>query len=111
MRRRTVGQPAAAVVGDRRREVESQLLAKSFFLAVRLSEAMWHLYLDESGDLGFDFQSKRPSTFLTIAVVATSKRETVDRVRTSVRRTLKNKVNRGKKNDQELKGSSTTIGI
>lgn len=72
---------------------------------------MWHLYLDESGDLGFDFQAKSPSRFLTIAVLATSQDQMVKRIRTAVRRTLKNKVNRGKKNEQELKGSSTDIAV
>ena len=32
---------------------------------------MWHLYLDESGDLGFDFEQKNPSDHLTICVLAT----------------------------------------
>ncbi len=27
---------------------------------------MWNLYLDESGDLGFDFVNKKPSKFFTI---------------------------------------------
>lgn len=31
---------------------------------------MWYLYLDESGDLGFDFVNKRPSKFFTVAVLA-----------------------------------------
>ena len=72
---------------------------------------MWHLYLDESGDLGFDFKAKSPSRFLTITVLATSQDQTVKRIRTAVKRTLKNKVNRGKKNEQELKGSSTDIAV
>ena len=28
---------------------------------------MWYLYLDESGDLGFDFVNKKPSRFLLYA--------------------------------------------
>jgi hypothetical protein len=27
----------------------------------RVSKIMWYLYLDESGDLGFDFKKKNPS--------------------------------------------------
>lgn len=38
---------------------------------------MWHLFLDESGDLGFNFDEKKPSRFLTIAILATNNRETV----------------------------------
>lgn len=30
---------------------------------------MWFLYLDESGDLGFDFVNKKPSKFFTIAIL------------------------------------------
>ena len=30
---------------------------------------MWYLYLDESGDLGFDFVTKRPSNFFTVTVL------------------------------------------
>ena len=30
---------------------------------------MWYLYLDESGDLGFDFVNKSPSKFFTIAIL------------------------------------------
>ncbi len=31
---------------------------------------MLYLYLDESGDLGFDFINKKPSSFFTICVLA-----------------------------------------
>ena len=31
---------------------------------------MWFLYLDESGDLGFDFFTKHPSHFLTVCILA-----------------------------------------
>jgi len=30
---------------------------------------MWYLYMDESGDLGFDFVNKKPSKFFTITIV------------------------------------------
>jgi hypothetical protein len=72
---------------------------------------MWHLYLDESGDLGFDFENKNPSRHLTVCILATSRDETVARIRTAVRRTLRNKVNRGRKNETELKGTSTVIAV
>ena len=36
---------------------------------------MWGLYLDESGDLGFDFKHKSPSKLLTICIVATTSAE------------------------------------
>jgi hypothetical protein len=72
---------------------------------------MWHLYLDESGDLGFNFSEKRPSRFLTLCVLATSQRETIIRIRTAVRSTLRNRVNRNRKNETELKGSSTAFRV
>jgi len=31
---------------------------------------MWFLYLDESGDLGFDFVNRKPSKFFTITILA-----------------------------------------
>lgn len=30
---------------------------------------MWYLYLDESGDLGFDFVRKKPSRFFTVTIL------------------------------------------
>lgn len=30
---------------------------------------MWYLYLDESGDLGFDFVNKKPSKFFTVSIL------------------------------------------
>jgi len=51
---------------------------------------MWWLYLDESGDLGFDFVNKKPSKFFTIAILATSSEETNRAFKWSVKRTLRN---------------------
>lgn len=31
---------------------------------------MWFLYLDESGDLGFDLVNKKSSKFFTVAILA-----------------------------------------
>lgn len=31
---------------------------------------MLYLYLDESGDLGFDFFAKKPSRFFTVTILA-----------------------------------------
>ena len=69
---------------------------------------MWHLYLDESGDLGFNFNTQA-SKYLTLCVLATSSRETVQQIHTAVNRTLK-KINRRKGNQRELKGTKTDIG-
>ena len=72
---------------------------------------MWWLYLDESGDLGFDFVNKKPSRFFTISILATSRPETNRTLKCAVKRTLRNKVNpKGHRNRMatELKGSATT---
>lgn len=74
---------------------------------------MWYLYLDESGDLGFDFVNKKPSKFFTITILATSSHEVDKALRKAVKKTLKRKLNHGKKKRivQELKGSSTIFEI
>lgn len=36
---------------------------------------MWYLCLDESGDLGFDFITRKPSKFFTIAILAVQGQE------------------------------------
>ncbi len=70
---------------------------------------MWWLYLDESGDLGFDFVNKKPSKFFTVCIVATSHRNTKNLFRRSIKRTLRNKINHRKstRKETELKGTST----
>lgn len=72
------------------------------------------IYLDESGDLGFDFGSKHPSKKFVITLLACETGMVTRRFRTAVRRTLKNKLNRGKRGSrvaQELKGTGTTLAI
>lgn len=72
------------------------------------------IYLDESGDLGFDFENKRPSKKFVITLLVCESGTVTRGFRTAVRRTLKNKLNRGKKGSrivQELKGTGTTLVI
>lgn len=65
-----------------------------------------HIFLDESGDLGFDFENKSPSKYFVITLLACSDKYTVDNFRSAVKKTLKNKVNHNKKKtDNELKAS------
>ena len=54
---------------------------------------MWWLYLDESGDLGFDFVNKRPSRFFTICILATNSLTSEKKFRYAVKKTLKRKIN------------------
>ena len=72
---------------------------------------MWHLFLDESGDLGFDFVSKKPSKFFTICILATSDVESYYAIRKAVKKTLRRKVNKGgqaRNPKHEIKGTGTT---
>lgn len=72
------------------------------------------IYLDESGDLGFDFENKRPSRKFVITLLVCQSGSVTRGFRTAIRRTLKNKLNRGKKGSRivpELKGNGTTLAI
>ena len=73
---------------------------------------MWHLYLDESGDLGFDFVNKKPSKFFTICILAVSSDEANRKLLKEAGITLRRKINskRGV-HLSELKATKTTIEI
>lgn len=75
---------------------------------------MWYLYLDESGDLGFDFVNKHPSKFFTVTILAVSTRDAnrkiINAVKKTIRRKLNNKAHRGRI-VQELKGTGTTLAV
>jgi len=75
---------------------------------------MWYLYLDESGDLGFDFVNKKPSKFFTVTILALSCYEANRKLINGVKITLRRKLNGAKHQKRlvdELKGTGTTIGI
>ena len=72
---------------------------------------MLYLYLDESGDLGFDFVTKKPSKFFTVTVLAVYKQEQNKALINAVRRTLKRKLGKRLKNLFELKGSNTSLDV
>ena len=66
------------------------------------------IYLDESGDLGFDFEKKQPSRYFVIAVLV-CKGELVDKhLQNAVDRTIKNKLG---VTANELKGAKTELKI
>ncbi len=70
---------------------------------------MWWLYLDESGDLGFDFITKKPSNFFTIAILLVegheNNRALIKATQTTIRRKL------SKQPHGELKGSHTALSV
>jgi hypothetical protein len=70
------------------------------------------IFLDESGDLGFDFTNKKPSTHFVITLLVCRDSKTVQVIEKSIARTLKNKVNLKagtKKIKHELKGTEATL--
>lgn len=75
---------------------------------------MWYLYLDESGDLGFDFVNKKPSKFFTVAIVLVRGQVHNRRLTKAVQVVLRRKLNPKNKRRrivEELKGERTTIAI
>ncbi|NOX09308.1 MAG: DUF3800 domain-containing protein [Gammaproteobacteria bacterium] len=70
------------------------------------------IYLDESGDLGFDYKNKKPSQKFVITLLVCYNKDAVISFKTSVRKTLRNKVNHKKKNKRvvdELHATSDSI--
>lgn len=75
---------------------------------------MWYLYLDESGDMGFDFVNKKPSRFFTITILAVKGHDTNRGIINGVKKTLKRKLNPKNKRHRivkEMKGTNTTLEI
>jgi hypothetical protein len=71
---------------------------------------MWYLYLDESGDLGFDFVTKKPSKFFTITILAVSSLDNNKKILKAVKTTLRRKF-RKKDNIYELKGRDINLSV
>ncbi|MCF6156692.1 MAG: DUF3800 domain-containing protein [Candidatus Brocadia sp.] len=72
------------------------------------------IYLDESGDLGFDFSKKKTTKKFVITLLVCNSDMARKEFTKAVRRTLKNKLNQKKKNSRqitELKGINTTLEI
>ena len=72
------------------------------------------IFLDESGDLGFDWAKSKTSRYFVITLLVCDRREAQDGFKRAVRRTLKNKLNHKKNNrrtTQELKGAATALAI
>jgi hypothetical protein len=71
------------------------------------------IFLDESGDLGFDFSKPKTSKKFVITLLVCDGKETTDGFRKAVRRTLKNKLNNRNRGRviRELKGTGTTLTV
>lgn len=73
-----------------------------------------HIYLDESGDLGFDFDKKNPSKVFVITLLVCHSQAARKTLEVAVKRTLKGKLNTNldkSKLVHELKGTKTTLQI
>lgn len=70
---------------------------------------MWYLYLDESGDLGFDFFGKKPSKFFTVCILVVQGTNHNRALLKAVKKTIRRKL--PPRTDAELKGSHTTLNI
>lgn len=66
------------------------------------------IYLDESGDLGFDFSNPKTCQYLVVALLVCYDDDANDNTMRAVRKTLKSKVS---KNTGELKGSFLALPI
>lgn len=69
-----------------------------------------HLYLDESGCLGFDFNKIKTSKYFTITILATTENQNISY---AIKKTLKRKINlkNSKRIEAELKGSRTSLEV
>jgi hypothetical protein len=69
------------------------------------------IYLDESGDLGFDFSKAKTTSTFIITLLVCDGAESAKIFGRAVRRTLKNKLNFKKNSDRELKGAFTSLPV
>ncbi len=72
------------------------------------------VFLDESGDLGFDFTKGGTSRFFVITILVVENHEDRVRLFKAIERTIKNKVRKGKKGktpEIELKGAKTSAAV
>lgn len=71
-----------------------------------------YIFLDESGDLGFDYSKKGTTSFFVVSLLLVKDFNNKRQVEKAVKRTLKNKIyaSRGK-SDKELKGARTAFYV
>lgn len=72
------------------------------------------IFLDESGDLGFDFKKEGTTHFFVVTLLVVKEENQTKLLRRAVERTLKNKILRKMKKrvkNIELKGSATALAV
>lgn len=77
---------------------------------------MYYLYLDESGDLGFDFTKQKTSRYFAVSILLIKGNEDNKKIEIAVTRTIKNKLFTSKKDKKEshayeLKGARTDQSV
>mgnify|MGYP001603466611 CR=1 FL=1 len=73
-----------------------------------------HIYLDESGDLGFNFTKQGTSRFFVITLLVIHSNDVNKKILKMIERTIKAKINRNKRGKNivlEFKGSNTDIRV
>lgn len=71
------------------------------------------VFLDESGDLGFDWSKTNTSKYFTVTILICNTKNATDQIRQAIKKTLRNKINNRKISgiSKELKGTNSTIAI
>ena len=69
------------------------------------------IFLDESGDLGFDFSKPKTSRKFVITLLVCRNHDAAKSFRKAVNRTLKKMNHKGGRNIQELKGTGTSLEV
>ena len=72
------------------------------------------IYLDESGDLGFDYTKKKTTTKFVVTLLVCNSAQARRVLEKAIKRTMKNKLNVGRKKSRivtELKGTRTTLKV
>lgn len=73
-----------------------------------------YIFLDESGDLGFDFANKKPSTHFIITLLVFNDHKVLSQLKIAIKHTLKRKLHIESKKLRtmcELKGTKTTFTV
>lgn len=84
------------------------------FKKIALTTENLYLFLDESGDLGFDWTKGGTSLYFIITLLVCKNAHTVKNIKFAVQKTLKNKVNHKKNKTRimnELKGGNIELPI
>lgn len=69
------------------------------------------IYLDESGDLGFNFENKGTSRYFVIVLLVCRNKLAINSFKNAVKRTIRNKLKTKKSNLKELKGTDTILTV